>query len=124
MEHLNEAVMPERDLSPHMLGLCPSGNRRQKSHEDAGCGCEEAPSCSLTESCSLGWGLAKHPLAMVYAPCQGFIGLYDPDTALARGTIFSELDLPLEAVRDRGTSGCGICNTGARYHHTSGGKES
>jgi hypothetical protein len=41
------------------------------------------------------WGLCEYPLAMVYAPCQMFRGLYDPDTALSRGTLFTELDLPL-----------------------------
>ncbi len=43
-----------------------------------------------------GWGLEKHPLAMVYSPCQAFKGLYAIDVALSRGTLFSELDLPFE----------------------------
>ncbi len=34
------------------------------------------------------------PLASVYAPTQIFRKLYDRDTALSRGTIFQELDLP------------------------------
>lgn len=33
-------------------------------------------------------------LAMVYSPIQRFSALYDEETALARGTLFSELDLP------------------------------
>ena len=35
-------------------------------------------------------------LAMVYAPKQAFANLYEPDVALARGTLFAELDLPFE----------------------------
>ncbi len=34
------------------------------------------------------------PLASVYAPTQVFRNLYDRDTALTRGTVFKELDLP------------------------------
>ena len=33
-------------------------------------------------------------LAMVYAPKQTFTDLYEPEEALARGTLFRELDLP------------------------------
>ena len=40
------------------------------------------------------WGLVDYPLASVYAPLQEFRGLFDRDTALHKGTIFSELDLP------------------------------
>lgn len=92
---------------------------------DEGCGCEgnrpsvELPSpgipcpgipcpgtstpgdsgCIGHEGCPEGgWGLCDHPLGMVYAPCQYFRGLYDPDTALSRGTLFEALDLPLEVV--------------------------
>ena len=43
-----------------------------------------------------GWGLEGKPLAMVYSPCQAWRGAYAPDTALSRGTLFSELDLPFE----------------------------
>ena len=40
------------------------------------------------------WGLENHPLAMVYAPMQIFRNLHDRDTALEKGTLFAELDLP------------------------------
>lgn len=40
------------------------------------------------------WGLENHPLASVYAPLQEFRKLYDGQTALTRGTLFTELDLP------------------------------
>ena len=45
------------------------------------------------------WGLKDHPLAMVFSPLQCFSKLYDEDTALSRGTLFSELDLPFEGQR-------------------------
>ena len=38
--------------------------------------------------------LENMPLAMAYVPWQKFENLYDPDTALARGTVFPALDLP------------------------------
>ena len=43
------------------------------------------------------------PLAMAYVPMQKWRNLYPPATALDRGTIFAELDLPFigeEAVPD------------------------
>lgn len=40
------------------------------------------------------WALRGYPLASVYAPYQEFKGVYDRETALKQGTIFSELDLP------------------------------
>ncbi len=53
------------------------------------------------------WGLAEHPLASVYAPLQQFRDLYDRDTALSKGTIFSELDLPFMG---RSVAKGGCCN--------------
>lgn len=35
-------------------------------------------------------------LAMVYALMQKFRDLYEPEAALVRGTLFAELDKPLE----------------------------
>ncbi|MBE6547827.1 MAG: spore coat associated protein CotJA [Ruminococcaceae bacterium] len=43
---------------------------------------------------------------MVYAPLQAFSGLYDEDTALSRGTLFSALDLPFEAHKCNGKDRC------------------
>ncbi|MBQ7381125.1 MAG: spore coat associated protein CotJA [Clostridia bacterium] len=40
------------------------------------------------------------PLAIVYAPIQEWRGVYDEHKALSRGTLFAELDKPLE-VRGR-----------------------
>ena len=39
------------------------------------------------------------PLAAVYSPVQGFRELYDHERALACGTLFKELDKPLEGRR-------------------------
>jgi hypothetical protein len=39
---------------------------------------------------------SKHQLAMVYSPHQCWRKLYAPDKALMRGTLFEELDKPLE----------------------------
>ena len=50
------------------------------------------------------WGLDDHPLSMVYSPYQEWRQTYSPDIALCRGTLFAELDLPLEAVNFR--KGC------------------
>lgn len=41
--------------------------------------------------------LAAPSLAMVYSPRQTFRGLYNPQEALSRGTLFEELDKPLLA---------------------------
>ena len=51
------------------------------------------------------WGLEGYPVAMVYAPLQRFDHIYDPDTAMKRGTIFEELDLPFKGS-DTGKGGC------------------
>ena len=55
-----------------------------------------------------GWGLSSYPLAMVYAPLQKFHELYEPDVALERGTLFSELDLPFEGGK-MNKGGCKLC---------------
>ena len=48
-----------------------------------------------------GWGLHEYPLAMVYAPYQTWRQLYTPEVALERGTLFQELDLPLEVINSK-----------------------
>lgn len=42
--------------------------------------------------------VAAPSIAMVYSPRQCWRNLYDPATGLSNGTLFSELNLPLEAV--------------------------
>ena len=73
-----------------------------------GCGCERPIPCMGYEGCGEGsWGLCEHPLAMVYAPCQYYRALYDPATALNRGTLFTELDLPFGSTEGAFTAeGC------------------
>ena len=41
-------------------------------------------------------GCSVRQLAMVYSPYQCWRMLYSPDKALSRGTLFEELDKPLE----------------------------
>ena len=103
MEYETRNHVTGRDLPPEL------GTRQGLSLENElpDCGCEH--SCPWGLKCAEGWGLANHPLAMVYAPCQGFHSLYDPDTALKRGTLFTELDLPLEVIGGGNGTVCGGC---------------
>jgi hypothetical protein len=55
-----------------------------------------------TDHDTLGWGLRGYPPAMVYSPYQVFREVYTPDTALSRGTLFAELDLPFEGSKNGG----------------------
>ena len=112
-----------RDLPPVDLPLPIGMSRLSGGSENSGCGCEGhmspvMPSCTSPKPCvpscdpcgEHSWGLNGYPLAMVYAPCQAFRNLYDLDTALVRGTLFSELDLPIETaggVGRNGGCGCG-----------------
>lgn len=75
--------------------LSRSGGRVKLSGENCG-GCGTGMNSRF--------GLTDRPLGSVYAPIQDFDGLYDPEKALARGTLFSSLDLPLEVA-----SGGGKC---------------
>lgn len=61
---------------------------------------------SHPDSIGFGWGLTDHPLAMVYSPYQLFRDVYSPDNALARGTLFAELDLPFEGDKKRNGGLC------------------
>ena len=49
-------------------------------------------------------GVEGRALAMVYAPVQNWRNAYDPQTALQRGTLFRELDMPFfgDKKADRG----------------------
>lgn len=78
---------------------CNGGNGHGQGNapNDGACGDSHANgSCVGFEGCGPNsWGLDGYPTAMVFAPCQGYHALYDPPTALSRGTLFTELDLPL-----------------------------
>ncbi len=70
----------------------PESREARMQNLENSCGCEgKNKGCS-----SLGWGLYEYPLAMAYAPYQIWRNIYKEDTALSRGTMFSELDLPFE----------------------------
>lgn len=45
-------------------------------------------------------------LGMVYSPVQVWREVYDVETALARGTMFRELDMPWEVPAPTGKGGC------------------
>ena len=116
---------PMADRSPRMDRFPTEGMTDNDHHDHGGCGCGghihengiggsengcgfAAPvpptcgGCTGHEGCGAdSWGLCEYPLAMVYAPCQTYRGLYDPATALSHGTLFTELNLPLEQT------GCG-----------------
>ena len=47
-------------------------------------------SCIMSKT----FGIEGYPLASMYAPLQKFKDIYDKETALHQGTLFSELDLP------------------------------
>lgn len=115
---LRESDLPPADLPA--AGLAPRMDRAPDEHGHGnGCGCGISDGqdghhhphggcgCVGYEGCGPdSWGLCEYPLAMVYNPCQVFRGLYDPDTALRRGTLFGELDLPLGGEGGLGTAEC------------------
>ena len=111
MEYADHHAVTDRDLpqdGAEARSLFKHSMDRQ-SHDASG------QSCPLKTLCEEGWGLGGHPLAMVYAPCQGFRDLYDPETALERGTLFSELDLPLEAAGGNRRTLCGGCGRSNKH---------
>lgn len=52
-------------------------------------------------------GVTERSLAMVYTPVQLWRNMHDPSTALVRGTLFRELDMPFCGVRRRNEGGHG-----------------
>ncbi len=87
-------------------GRCDGTDNGSRARRSCGCtdGCSNSRigSCSRdntqrSDGCNKGrqtWGLVDHPLAMVYSPLQGFDKLFNMETALNKGTMFEELDLP------------------------------
>ena len=53
---------------------------------------EVTESCPESESATL----SDKPLGYAYVPIQRWRMLYTPEQGLARGTVFEELDLPME----------------------------
>ena len=92
----NDTMIPRERISDDMLRRMLDGQMPSV-----------APNTNHTPTVSRKtWGLVDYPLASVYAPLQAFHKLYDMDTALHRGTIFTELDLPFmgESVANKGGS--------------------
>ncbi len=88
-------VMPQRLQSEQPLQE-QSGAGRLCNGSQPEIGTQEKTPITDGQSRRTGWGLEGYPLAMVYAPYQQFKDIYEPDRALARGTLFAELDLPFE----------------------------
>ena len=84
---MNNEIMPRHDRGSLPVGcdVCDGGGRDEENASLFGCGSSTAEAR---------WGIKGYPLSMVYAPLQEWRSLYDLDTALKRGTLFSELDLP------------------------------
>ena len=90
----NDTMIPRERISDEMLRRMLDGQ-----------GAYENPPSQYTPPVSRkSWGLVDYPLASVYAPLQTFHKLYDMDTALQKGTLFAELDLPFmgESVANKG----------------------
>jgi len=96
----NDNFMAREDCSEALLRTLIDGRAPERSAR------QSSPSCdSDGKDTQRTWGLASHPLASVYAPMQEFRDLYDLDTALKQGTIFTELDLPFMGRQiDKGAS--------------------
>lgn len=104
---MHDQMSRERTSYDQVLRERTGNNGRscnQVSRERTACGCMALDRSGDGKNAS--WGLHSHPLAMVYSPYQHFREIYTPDTALDRGTLFSELDLPFEGSNNRRNGGC------------------
>ena len=94
-------------MSCDKKGSCSQNRMSDRRCGDSDCGTQRNYGCTGKHS----WGLENHPLAMVYSPLQSFNNLLDVETALSRGTMFCELDLPFrgDSVYNSGKGGncCG-----------------
>lgn len=92
-----------RGSSPERIGASENGGGTVRE----GCGGNTAQGGTVREGCGgntaqggCGMGgcanASRRQLAMVYAPLQCFRMLYNHSDALMRGTLFEELDKPLE----------------------------
>ena len=94
-----ESVKPSPPCNQGDLAETPN----HASHSKCLCGHKNRPAESAKTPC--GCPSSQQPaLAMVYSPFQNWQKLYPPDIALSRGTMFEELDLPLEVGKKEG--GC------------------
>lgn len=106
MYSMEDIRSPRDRVSEEML-------RRLLTEEEGSCGCA-AHSESRREQIASHSGCNRvtngEALAMVYSPCQSWCGIYDPETALRRGTLFKALDKPFE-VKGR-ENRCGVAKGG------------
>lgn len=97
----NDFRTPRERVDDDMLRRMLGGDmRQQKNHSNR--------PCDNSSEKRHSWGLEDYPLAMVYSPIQNWRGLYDNETALRRGTLFKELDMPFlgsDGMKN-GTGGC------------------
>lgn len=100
----------EGDGTACRLGEQTRVSRRGRRYADTPTRCARTADCGCTTSEEAehanGWGLVGYPLAMVYAPVQSFCDLYEIEDGWRRGTIFSELDLPLGEIPSGKQGGC------------------
>ena len=80
---------PERNENRN--NSCPGTGEKWRAEGGAGVKNNQNPQLASPES-----GCSERQLAMVYSPHQCFRMLYSPERALERGTLFEELDKPLE----------------------------
>ena len=76
-------------MNPYDILLSPA--------DRAACG-EAVPTAATPRTEKMapgGSGCAMPSLAMVYAKLHPFSGMYSPEEALSRGTLFQALDMPL-----------------------------
>lgn len=88
----------ERDSDTRSAQCCERHSHNACGSDGCGSSCRESS-----------WGLVGYPLASVYAPLQEFDELFDLDTALEKGTIFKQLDLPFLGSKQGSSCGCSVC---------------
>lgn len=83
------------DEKPRMQNASPMARRSE---------CADTDTC-MNEQKNVA-PLRRFPLAMVYSPHQEWQKLYEPEEAMSRGTLFSELDYPWYPTACDRSCGC------------------
>ena len=88
-------MMQKNDLTNDRCGCRVEARERCVSERRDTCEIPRYVKCGCGEpQREPSWGLRGYPLASVYSVLHDWQDIYDLDTALKRGTIFKELDLP------------------------------
>ncbi|MBQ9744038.1 MAG: spore coat associated protein CotJA [Clostridia bacterium] len=100
----NHGCLNNNDCS-HNHG-CSHNNDCDHNH-----GCNHNHGCDHNSDCSHNHGCEQticgtRPIAMVYGISQEWKNLYDIELGLSYGTVFEELNLPLEKTGCSGGRGC------------------